>query len=62
MDTRDFYHDKKWCGQCNDYVRYLMSINYSFCTDCGAQVKLFSKDDAERFSTEVEKRKWKISS
>ena len=61
MDHQDFYHEKKWCGQCNTYVRYLMSVNHSYCVDCGTQVKLFNKEDALRFSTSLEKRKWRVS-
>ncbi len=61
MDQRDFNHERKWCGQCNSYVRYLMSVNHSYCVECGAMVKLFSKEDAQRFSEEIEKRKWKAS-
>ena len=61
MDQRDFYREMKWCGQCQNYVRYLMSVNHSYCIDCGSPVRLFSKEDARRFSDDLEKRKWKIS-
>ncbi|MEM7199982.1 MAG: hypothetical protein AAF628_06935 [Planctomycetota bacterium] len=61
IDHRDFYHEQKWCGQCQTYVRYLMSVNRSYCIDCGSQVRLFSKEDAMRFSNDLEKRKWKAS-
>ncbi len=61
MDNRDFYHEKKWCAQCNDYVRYLMSVNHSYCISCGAPVRMFSKEDQRRFSADLEKRKWKVS-
>ena len=61
MDHQDFYHEKKWCGHCNIYVRYLMSVNHSYCVDCGTQVKLFNTEDASRFSTSLEKRKWRVS-
>jgi len=61
MDHQDFYREKKWCGRCNGYVRYLMSVNHSYCVECGTQVKLFNKEDALRFSTTLEKRKWRVS-
>jgi hypothetical protein len=38
-----------------------MSINHSFCIDCGSRVRLFSQEDALRFNADVERRKWKIS-
>lgn len=61
MDHRDFYQEKKWCGTCGSYVRYLMSVNHSYCVSCGTQVQLFSKEDAQRFNADLEKRKWKVS-
>ena len=38
-----------------------MSVNHSYCVDCGTQVKLFNKEDAGLFSTSLEKRKWRVS-
>ena len=61
MDLADFYQEKKWCATCNDYVRYLMSVNQSFCIHCGHAVKLFNKEDLARFKVDLEKRKWKVS-
>ena len=61
MDHRDFYHEKKWCAVCDDYVRYLMSVNRSYCIQCSSPVKMFSSKDTERFNENVEKRKWKVS-
>lgn len=61
MDNRDFYQEKKWCGTCGTYVRYLMSVNHSYCVECGTPVKLFSKEDAQRFNANLEKRKWRAS-
>ena len=61
MDVHDFYHEKKFCLQCNNYVRYLMSVNHSYCVQCGSSVKMFSKEDAQLFSDEVQKRKWRVS-
>ncbi|MCA8943351.1 MAG: hypothetical protein KDB80_12380 [Planctomycetes bacterium] len=61
MEIRDFYNELKWCADCNDYVRYMMSVNHSYCTACGNRVRLFSKEDSKRFSEQVQKRKWKAS-
>ncbi|MCC6673256.1 MAG: hypothetical protein IT458_19485 [Planctomycetes bacterium] len=61
MDRMDFEKETKWCARCNDYVRYLMSVNHSYCVQCGSQVKLFSREDMARFTDHLEKRKWKVS-
>ena len=61
MGHMDFYREKKWCSGCREYVRYLMSVNNSFCVNCGTQVRLFSKADTERFTDEVKRHKWQAS-
>lgn len=61
MNTRDFHAELKWCNDCNEYVRYLMSVNHSFCVNCGGTVRLFNKQDSEVFSEDVQRRKWKAS-
>ena len=53
----DFAQEKKWCPKCEDYRRYLMSINHSFCVQCGTQMRLFSKQDQARFTEELQKRR-----
>lgn len=60
-NLQDFYNETKWCESCSEYVRYIMSVNHSYCTKCGGHVRLFSKEDSERFSEQVQKRKWKAS-
>jgi hypothetical protein len=50
MASSSFYDDRKFCHDCDEYVPYLMSTEHSYCTHCGAQVKLFSKEDWGRFS------------
>lgn len=50
MEFGDFYDDRKFCTQCNDYVPYLMSMDHSYCVECGGQVRLFSKADWTEFS------------
>mgnify|MGYP001564276206 CR=1 FL=1 len=59
MTNRDFYNETKWCESCRTYVHFVMSVNHSYCVQCGSRVKLFNKDDSRRFETEVQKRRWK---
>lgn len=61
MTNADYYAEKKWCENCRTYVRYLMSVDHSFCAECGRQVRLFSREDARRFSETMERQKWKAS-
>jgi rRNA maturation endonuclease Nob1 len=61
MHIMDFNTEKKWCAQCNTYVRYLMSVDHSYCAQCGGRVRLFSEDDSRRFNTAMEKKKFKAS-
>lgn len=49
MDSIDYYNDTKYCPKCDQYVLYLRSIQACYCTECGGQVKLFSKADWEEF-------------
>ncbi len=50
MATYDYYNDTKFCPTCEKYVTYLMSIHASYCTTCGGEVRLFSKEDWENFN------------
>ena len=61
MANQDFYDERKWCDNCKDYVRYLMSVDHSFCVQCGHKVRLFSHDDARRFSETVQRHRWQAS-
>lgn len=56
---RDFYGETKWCEACQTHVHYIMSVNHSFCVRCGGRVRLFDKNEARRFTADVERRKWK---
>jgi len=49
MIQSDFFQDKKYCPRCHDYVRYLQSVDASFCVECGAKVRLFSAADKRAF-------------
>ena len=57
MDHPDFYSDRKYCHQCQDYVCYLMGIEHSYCVQCGTQVRLFSDDDWKVFNESMNARK-----
>lgn len=54
---KDFYSDRKWCPSCDGYVSYLMSLDTSFCVDCGGEVRLFSKEDWLAFSETMQARR-----
>ena len=57
MDNIDFYSDRKYCPDCDEYVHYLMSVEHSYCVQCGARVRLFSKDDWENFNEGITRNK-----
>ena len=53
----DYYNDLKWCDDCGEYVRYLMSMEHSYCVCCGARVRLFNNDDWETFNESMKASK-----
>ncbi len=53
----NFYSDRKFCDSCNKYVSYLMSVDTSFCVECGHEVHLFSKDDWQSFNQNLQERR-----
>ena len=53
----DFYSDRKHCDHCDKYVSYLMSVDTSFCVECGNEVRLFSKGDWQNFNTNLQERR-----
>lgn len=57
MDAIDYYSDKKWCPCCQNYVAYLMSVDSSFCVQCGGEVRLFSKEDWDSFHSGLQTKK-----
>lgn len=61
MTNADYNNERKWCEQCKEYVRYLMSVDHSYCAECGGRVRLFSRDDSRRFSEHVQRHKWRAS-
>jgi rRNA maturation endonuclease Nob1 len=57
MDLNDFYNDRKFCTECAEYVTYLQSMEHSYCTQCGSQVRLFSQSDWEAFNESLKERR-----
>jgi hypothetical protein len=57
MEPFDYYTDRKYCPACDDYVPYLVSIEHSYCADCGSVVRLFSKEDWSQFNESLSERK-----
>ena len=57
MDHHDFYTEKKYCEECGTYRTYLQSIERSYCSHCGAEVRLFSKPDWEAFHESLQVRR-----
>ena len=57
MDQFDYYSDRKFCADCNTYVPYLMSVDRSYCAQCGQPVRLFSREDWATFNEKLAERK-----
>ncbi|MEM6673613.1 MAG: hypothetical protein AAF726_12275 [Planctomycetota bacterium] len=57
MTTSSFHEDTKFCPCCNDYVRYLASVERSYCVECGSEVRLFSESDWAQFEEGMEARR-----
>jgi hypothetical protein len=57
--VNNFYSDRKFCDHCETYVSYLMSVDKSFCVECGNEVHLFSKEDWQDFNETLQSRRTK---
>ncbi|MBL8731062.1 MAG: hypothetical protein JNN13_01695 [Planctomycetes bacterium] len=57
----EFYNEQKWCEHCKQYVRFLMSVNHSYCVHCGGRVRLFNRNDSQSFQATVQRHKWQAS-
>jgi hypothetical protein len=57
MERRDYYSDRKFCGQCAGYVPYLMSVDRSYCAQCGSEVRLFSESDWTQFHQAIQEKR-----
>ena len=42
--TASFYRETKWCGSCSAQVRYIASVDHSYCVQCGGKVRLFAPE------------------
>jgi hypothetical protein len=56
MRPQDYYQDLKYCPACEKYVPYLMSLDHSYCAECGDRVRLFSKSDWENFNENIARK------
>jgi hypothetical protein len=52
-----YYNTKKYCPSCREYVRFLQSIDDSFCVECGSKVRMFSTADKTAFMDGLQKDK-----
>ena len=57
MEHIDYYSERKYCTHCEKYVPYLMSVDKSFCAECGGEVRLFSECDWRQFNESMAARK-----
>ncbi len=56
-----FYDETKWCGACSRDVRFLMSVNHSYCIDCGNTVTMFRREAGSAFDERVQRHRWQAS-
>jgi hypothetical protein len=59
MEQLDYYSDRKFCTTCNAYVPYLMSVDKSYCAQCGQEVRLFSQQDWTAFNESMQEKRGK---
>jgi hypothetical protein len=59
MDHLDYYSDRKFCTHCKTYVPYLMSVDHSYCAECGNEVRLFSEADWTAFNQSMQDKRGK---
>jgi len=57
MEPSDFYSDRKYCHHCEEYVPYLHSLEHSYCSICGHEVRLFSEEDWDHFNASLKERR-----
>ena len=55
--SHSFHDDTKFCPCCDAYVRYLASVERSYCVECGSEVRLFSEEGWTAFQEKMEARK-----
>lgn len=52
-----FQYDQEYCPCCASYVKYLASIENSYCIECGSEVRMFSDADWSAFKDKMQARK-----
>jgi hypothetical protein len=57
MGESNFYNETKWCDSCGKYVHYLLSLDHSFCVECGGKVRLYSETDWQQLNEELAARR-----
>lgn len=57
IDRGNYYDDRKFCPECEDYVAYLISMEHSYCVTCGGIVRLFSDQDWDTFNESLKQRR-----
>ena len=53
-----FYRETKWCEACSAQVRYLASVDHSFCVQCGGKVRLFANDERSRVTEAAQRHRY----
>jgi rRNA maturation endonuclease Nob1 len=53
-----FYRETKWCDACSAQVRYLASVDHSFCVQCGGRVRLFATDERARIAEAAQRHRY----
>jgi hypothetical protein len=59
--TTAYYEETKWCGACDREVRFLMSVNHSFCIHCGGTVTMFRREAGSAFGERVQRHRRQAS-
>ena len=57
MGNSSFYDETKWCDDCGKYVNFLLSLDHSFCVECGSKVRLYSSEDWTQINDELAARR-----
>ncbi|MBC8329622.1 MAG: hypothetical protein ISR76_00630 [Planctomycetes bacterium] len=57
MQHSSFYTETKYCPKCDDYVRFLQSVQACYCVECGSRVHLFSLDDRKAFLQRIKEER-----
>ena len=57
MRQTGFYTETKFCSRCDDYVRFLQSVQACYCVECGSKVHLFSVGDRKAFLSQLKEDK-----